>query len=218
MINGFAKVNLNKRELKRGFIFGIITSLVLSAVMGIIVLLQGTFQDIDWQILGTTLTIGVFSITSLSSLGLLESPKRNLRSFSLLTIFLSVMALALTVLLIWQNWDNDLEVLSQTAVVFTVLAISTAHASLLLALRNRGGSLSLLITATLSFVALVAAMIIYLVLASDIDVGDFFYRLLGVFAILDVLGTIILPIVSKFVIKETPEAPIAPELIIPEKP
>jgi len=77
---------------------------------------------------------------------------------------------------------------------------------MLLPLRNRGANQKTVVTATLMFIAAVAAMIIYLVWAADTDVGDLYYRTLGVFAILDVLGTIIAPILARL----APKTPIAP--------
>jgi hypothetical protein len=40
-------------------------------------------------------------------------------------------------------------------------------------------------------------MFIILVLNEAHDMGEFYFRLLGVFAILDVLGTIVTPILNK---------------------
>jgi hypothetical protein len=187
---------LSKADLKRMFIIGIITSLVLSAGAGIFVLLTGSFDLIDGKILGTTLAIGLFSITSLADLRNFESEQASYRSFALIGLGLSLIALVLVTLIIWS--DTFIDMPWKPAAVSSILAISAAHASLLLPARGKNAALNSAVTVTLGMIALVAGLIIYLVLGEDTEVGDMFYRLLGVFAILDVLGTILVPILSKF--------------------
>lgn len=194
---------MDKHSLKRLFVIGVVTSLVASALTGIFVLLKGSFDDTDWKILGTTLTVGVFSITSLANLRNLDSEFSSYRSFAIASITISVAAFFLAAFLIWGSgsWDD----LWKFAITLSVLAVSSAHSSLLLPLRQKNNSQKILVTGTLTFIGAVAGMIIYLIWVRDTDVGDFYYRLLGVFAILDVLGTIVSPILAKF--SPTPAAP-----------
>lgn len=186
------------------FLIGIVSSLVASALVGIFVLLTGSFDNTDWKILGTTLAVGIFSITSLANLRTFDSDKGLFRSYSAASIIISIAAFCLVTGLIWSESTSD--IIGKFTATFAVLAVSSAHASMLLPLRNRGANQKTVVTATLMFIAAVAAMIIYLVWAADTDVGDLYYRTLGVFAILDVLGTIIAPILARL----APKTPIAP--------
>ena len=51
--------------------------------------------------------------------------------------------------------------------------------------------------ATIGFISIVAVMLIFLVLEIIDEPGEYYFRLIGVFAILDVLGTIVTPILHK---------------------
>lgn len=190
---------MNKASLKRLFLIGVVSSLVVSAIVGIFVLLRGNFDSTDWKVLGTTFAVGVFSITSLANLRTLDSGNSLIRSFSAVSIIISIAALCLVAGLLWAESTSD--IIGKFTATFSVLAVSSAHASLLLPLRAHSARQKVIVTATLMFIAAVATMIIYLILASDTEVGDMYYRILGVFAILDVLGTIISPIMARFASK-----------------
>lgn len=194
----------NKATLKRYLIKAIITSLALSALVGIFVILLGTFGEVEARILLTTLAVGTFSITGLANLRNVESDKQNYRSFAWFGIASSMLAMFLSLILIWTfSGDSDYAPWRST-LVFMVLAVSTAHASLLLPLRGRSATVTNAANTTLICIAIVASFLIYLILGSDYDIGEFFYRLLAVAIILDVLGTIVTPILAKFADKPAP--------------
>jgi hypothetical protein len=194
----------DKRLLKRYFITAIITSLVISALIGILVILLGSFGEIQARILLTTLAIGIFSITSLANLRNLESQHISYRRFAELSIAFSLLAMLFTLSLIWISVEHTPW---KPALTFFVLAVSTAHASLLLPSRSRSTLLDVAVTATLACIAFVAGFLIYLIIVENTGVGEFFYRLLGVFAILDVLGTIVTPILARLVSNKSPQPP-----------
>lgn len=184
----------NKQILKRYFITAIITSLVGSAVLGIVAVLFGSFGWIEGRILLSTLAIGVMSITSLANLRNLESEHPSYRRFASLSIGFSLIAMLLTLSLIWVSAENTPW---KPTLVFFILAVSTAHASLLLSSRSKSRLLDVAVTTTLACITFVAGFLIYLILAEAAGIGELFYRLLGVFAILDVLGTIVTPVLAK---------------------
>ena len=69
-----------------------------------------------------------------------------------------------------------------------------------------------LLTATLAFATAVALMTSYLVVFEDQGLGDWYFRLLGVVAILDVLGTVTVAALVKFGPSEA--APVAGALAL----
>jgi 4-amino-4-deoxy-L-arabinose transferase-like glycosyltransferase len=80
--------------------------------------------------------------------------------------------------------------------------VSLAHANLLLLLAERRNPvLRTALFITVGFIALLAILII-LPIATEGDIpgenGEFYWRILGVVAILDVLGTIVLPVINRF--------------------
>ena len=188
------RTKTGKVHLKNLFVVAIVGALVLSAIIGIIVILKGSFDATDGRILLTTLVAGIFSVTSLANLRSSSSGKDAFRYFSWLSIFLSITAVVLVVVLIWQT--NLSGASWKPAMIFSILAIATAHISLLLPLEEKKQATRSLVFTTVGFIAIVAAMLIYLVVSGAND-SDFYFRVLGVFAILDVLGTIISPVVAK---------------------
>lgn len=87
-------------------------------------------------------------------------------------------------------------------ILFFILAVSTSHISLLLLIHSENKFVSGALLSTIIAIMFVVLILIIGVLNSFKDTGEFYVRLLGVFAILDVLGTIVKPILNKlYVIK-----------------
>lgn len=179
-------------NLKKYLLISLIVSLGISAFLGIIIFLLGNFGVFQVRILFTTLTIGGFSLTALSCASLLE--KNTFSKFASIGIILSVAGFFFLTSFIWgiSNWSWEVMMVS------IVLAFSTAHASLLLLIKSDKTIVNASLITTLIFISLVAFELIILVFMEfENDISDFWYRMLGVFAILDVLGTIVTPILSK---------------------
>ena len=181
-------------NFKKIFLITMIISLSISALIGVFVFLFGDFGETEFRLLMTTLTIGGYSLTGLCCSVLYE--KRKLAPLALFGIVISVIGFIYTILLIWEFidfWDEDSW---KALIIFLVLAFSTAHSCLLLLIKSNKSLVNIALSATLIFISIVALMLIIMVL-NEFDLGEFSFRLLGVFAILDVLGTIITPILNK---------------------
>lgn len=205
----------DKKTLKNYLIKTILVALVTCAGVGIFVMLTQSFGAIQAKILGSTLAIGIFSITSLANIRNLESQNSSYKIFARLSISFSLLALLFILSAIWISIT---ETPWKPTLVFTILAISTAHASLLLSDRSKSQMLDIAVTITIVSIAFVAGFIIYLILAEADNIGEFFYRFLGVFAILDILGTITVPIMARIVSKNkeqpAPESTSQPDAIL----
>jgi len=181
-------------NFKKIFLITMIISLSISALIGVFVFLFGNFGETEFRLLMTTLTIGGYSLTGLCCSVLYE--KRKFAPLALFGIVISVIGFIYTILLIWEFidfWDEDSW---KALIIFLVLAFSTAHSCLLLLIKSNKSLVNIALSATLIFISIVALMLIIMVL-NEFDLGEFSFRLLGVFAILDVLGTIITPILNK---------------------
>jgi len=189
-----------KSLFKKYLVTSIVVSLVAAALLGIVALLSGEFNDISWRVLITTLVIGVFSITSLASLRGFESKVVEELWVSRAGIVASLVAAVTVLLLVWAD-NLGGEGLAKTAAVVSVLAVGFAHISLILPFRSRSALSSMLTLTTCAAVAVVAGLIISLIFVEDLSEGGSVYRVLGVFAILDVLGTILIPVLSKMLPK-----------------
>ncbi len=190
------------RSIRRLAVIFIIVSLSLTALIGIVTLLTATFGDLQGKIMLTTLLIAGFSITALCHLAVVD---RALRVVGFIGIGASAVALLLGVVLVWFSWDNwnsGLDQVFKAFAIVSVIAVSLAHANLLLLLAERHNPLlrAALFT-TVGFIALVALLII-LPIATEGEIpgenGELYFRILGVAAILDVLGTIVLPVINRF--------------------
>lgn len=197
------------RGARRAAVIGIIVSLSITAVIGIATLLTGDFGDTQSRILGTTLLIAAFSITSLCHLAVAG---RALRIVGYVGIAVSVVALIAGVVLIWRDWGDygSLDVLFKAFAIFSILAVSFAHANLLLLLGERKRPVIRIgLFVTVGLIAVVASMLILPIL-TDGDIpgdNDDYWRVFGVVAILDALGTIVLPVMSRF-LRDDPGAAI----------
>ncbi|MFM9878535.1 MAG: hypothetical protein ACKVOG_11925 [Rhodoglobus sp.] len=189
------------RELRRTAVIFIIVSLSITALVGIVTLLTASFGEVQAKVILTTLLVAAFSITALCHLAVVG---RAPRVVGFAGIAASVLALITGVVLIWGSWDNwnsGWETLLKAFAVLGVLAVSLAHANLLLLLGDRPSSLIRYgLIATVGLIALLALLIVLPIVTDGRIPGDndVYWRILGVVAILDVLGTIVLPVVSRF--------------------
>ena len=179
---------------RKGAIYGIIISFSGAALVGIIALLGGDFGETQGKILLTTVLFGAFSITALCHLAIAD---RAMRIVGVSGLLASGVALVTGLVLVWRDWDaqdGGLDWLKIFAAA-GILAVSFAHANLLLLLAGRRrAAIRWGLAATLVAIAVVAVMLIIPVV-SDGEIpgqeGDLYWRVFGVIAILDVLGTVV---------------------------
>ena len=177
---------------KKYFLKILITALVISALIGIYLFLFGDFEDSDTRLLLTTLTVGWYSMTGLCS-SVVHNQKK-IKFFTLLGMIISVIGFFITVIAIWEIIDNDL--IWRLVMTFVILSVMISHVSLLFLIKPKSKKINYLMATTIIFITLVTAMLVVEIMIES-EKGDFFYRLLGVFAILDVLGTISTPVLNK---------------------
>ena len=170
----------------------VIASFSIAAVLGIIALLGGgEFGEAEAKILLTTVIVGVESVALLCYLSVADRPTAWV---GILGVGVSVVPFGLALWLTWVDlFDGDLW---PTLGSGTTVAASLAQVCLLLALvaRPRVGPA---LMATFGAIAIVGAMIIVAIWDGD-SYDDTFWRVFGVVAILDVLGTVVLSALAAF--------------------
>jgi hypothetical protein len=189
------------RGLRRIAVVAIIVSLSLTALVGIVTLLTATFGELQGKVVLTTLLVAAFSITALCHLAVVG---RALRIVGWVGIGASGVALILGVVLIWGSWENWNETWDDVLKAFataSVVAVSLAHANLLLLLAERRSPvLRTALFITVGLIGLLALLII-LPIVTEGEIpgqnGELYFRVLGVVAILDALGTIVLPVINR---------------------
>lgn len=197
------------RGVRRASVIVVIVAVSLSAILGIVLLLTGGWGDLQGRVLGTTVVIAVFAVTALCHLAQVDRP---LRVVGFLGIAASIAALVPILWIIWGDWtvwgvitSAGYEWLWKSFAVLGILAGSLAQANLLLLLASRRQpAVRVVLVVTLVAIAVVA-ILIWLPILTDGDVpgdwADGYWRLFGVIAIVDVLGTIVLPVLG-LVLKE----------------
>lgn len=189
------------RGTRRAAIVALVVSLSSTAIIGIAVLLTGSFGELQGRVLGTTLIIAGFSILALCHLAVVGRPVRVV-GFAGLAV--SALALVLGLVVIWMPWhswpDGLLGGFLRWFGVAGILAGGLAHANLLLLLASRRQPvIRAAMAITLVAIAIVALMSILPIVSDGSIPGsawDTYWRWFGVVAIIDVLGTVALPIVA----------------------
>ena len=186
------------RGLRRAAIVVVIVSLLLAGALGILALLSGQFGETQGRILLTTLAVAAFGLTALCHLAIAS---HRFRVVGYIGIAASVAALVPALLLIWSWFD-----LSETTGewfralgVLTILAVTLAQTNLLLRFASATRAIVRVgLIVTLGAAAIVAVML-WLPILTDgsipgADTG--YWRIFGIIAIIDVIGTIAVPIIG----------------------
>jgi hypothetical protein len=154
-----------------------------------------TDWDDEWQIPTTTFATSVYSFLALGSAALLDRrPGSPLGRGGVAT---SLVAGFLALLLIWFESVDDNEAVLKLWGIATVAAVVASHVALLLA-RARdddGSAVSTTLMLTVATSSLLGTLVA-LAIVGEWDDGDW-WRALGSLAVLDLLGTALVPILRK---------------------
>jgi hypothetical protein len=198
----------NIKGVRRIAIWTVIISLVVTALIGIYTIVVGEFGETQGKVMLTTLAVAGFSILALCHLAVFG---RDVKVFGWVGIGTSGVALGLAATLIWWDWSDymseprDLYLnLTKSFAVSALVAVSLAHANLMLLLQN--SSLRWIRTAlsvALVFITIVPALVIPVLLTDGtfppMSFQDVYWRFFGVILILDALATIALPVTTLIV-------------------
>lgn len=202
------------RGARRAAVVALVVSISLTAVVGIVVLLTGDFGEVQGRVLTTTLLVAGFSTVALCHLAVAGRP---VRVVGFVGLAVSAIALVIGLVLIWTPWDSwsgGSGELWRWFGVTGILALSLAHANLLLLLAGRRHPfVRTAMAITVAAIALVALVLILPILSDGAIPGDTgwdaYWRWFGVIAIVDALGTVVLPVVG-LLIRDRPTGPAAP--------
>lgn len=173
----------------------VIVSFSLAALLGIIALVGAdVLGDTGSKVLGTTFVVGVEALAVLCYLAV-----GNTRLWWLGVVggIISLVPFAIALWLIWSESSQDGALLRTLGVAVTIAA-SLAQASLLSTVADRPRPRVVpLLAVTFAAIAVLAVMICYPII-TDSEPSSWYWRILGIVAILDVLGTILVIALQKF--------------------
>ena len=193
----------NQFSIKQAFLYTVIAALVLSALMGIDVLLSGEFRETEGRILATTLAVSFFSMLSLACAAAHEKGQSHW-PLSIPGLALGAAGLVLYVLSIWLDWWHwnryPTPHADQWLAILGIFSFSFAQASVLSLARVRPQVRWVFYAAVISILAL-AAFISGMILAEPGREG-WPFRVAGILGILDACFSLCVPIVSRLSGKE----------------
>ena len=191
--------NINLRRL---FLYLLIGSVALSAVVGIGVLLLGDFGLIEVRVLMTTMVITIVSVLGLACGAYIEV--RGGKHVPLAGIAFSVIAGLMSFFIIWNVLDDE-EVFIKSFLTATLLAAACSHLSLLsLARLDRRFSWTRI--SAVVCIVLLCSILLLILWFEPTGESDLIYRMLGVLGILLASISVITPVLHKLSSGEATDA------------
>lgn len=180
-------------NFKKIFLIAVISSLSISALIWIIIFLIWEFREMEVKILFTALSLWFYSLLWFCCS--LPYEKNRFKFFGILWIIICIISCIYSILFIWDyytDYNNTWKIILSAIWI----SFSLGHISLLTLINSEKGLINTILKITIFFVLIVLFLLLILIWW-DIDDSDVFIRLIWVSVILDVLGTIILPILNK---------------------
>jgi hypothetical protein len=177
-------------RLRKTFLWLFVGFLGLTALVAIVTVLIGEFDELDGKILGTTFTLSAASICAMSCAAFIE--KRKVVSLGIAGIGAAALAAAMVIIGMWAEIGEEIYLKSLGTMI--VLAVGFAHTFLLvlpdLVKQHRWAQpVAMLLIFILGLQILFAIWI-------EPD-ADLYFKILTVFAILVGLMTLMIPILLK---------------------
>lgn len=160
-------------------------------LLSAIFFLFGSFGEVQGRVLATVFSLGFFSLLILLSASKFDHS--DLAFFARTGVVSGVLAAAMLQLLIWSVLEPG-EIGFRTIGILTVVAFGVAHA---MALWRSGISKVALISLEITLLSISVVCIMLIVMIVGFKTNEFFFRGLGFFAVLDVAGTIITPLLAR---------------------
>ena len=184
--------NLN---IKKTFLYTLIGSITVSALLGIWAILAGEFGEFQAKILGTTLTVVGTSLLGLACGAFWESPRASesgLKIIPIAGIILAFVAAITVLVMIWWQIDNIWKI----GAVSGIFAFSLAQLSLL-SLANLSEKFKGVLTIAYLVILGLAAINSILIIIEPSNDSNFVMRLIGVLAVIDAALTVMIPILHR---------------------
>lgn len=193
-------LQLDFMKLKRFFLMGLIASVLLASLMGIYALLaRKSLDEFEWKIIGSTSSVGLFSLTSL--MAAIVHERGVWRPMMVIDFIISGLGLVTYLLAIWLLFDlvryEYEEYIGKLMGIQAVWAIAIAHAGLLALTRSDIAYVRWPRLITIVFVFCLAGFITLTILVEPRYSEELYFRIIGILSIIVVAGTITTPVMQK---------------------
>ena len=183
----------------------LVGGLCIAAAVAVVALLSGSFDEVHWRVIASSLGFSVFTSTAAAGAALRARSDGRLRALGTATVAAS---LAAFVLLVAGLWIDDVDWLWRGFGVAGLAALWTSHASLMLgALRPTDSPLvrrlSVVSAVTLGIETSVGVLVLVDVISEVSDAGA---RILAALIVVTVLATALPPILRRMARPESSAA------------
>jgi hypothetical protein len=184
-------------DLRRLASRALVAGLCASALVAIVALLSGSFDDTHWRVIGSSLGFSIFTCTAAAGGALRSRSHSGLRALGTATVAASLSALVLLFAALWV--DEDVDALWRGFGIAGLASLWTSHASLMLGALRPGDTP---VVRTLSQISaytlgIETAVGVGALLELVTDVGDVAPRVLAALIVVTVLTTVLAPILRR---------------------
>jgi hypothetical protein len=120
----------HRPSIRRLFGWTLVVCLCFSALVAIVALLSGSFDDTDWRLIGTSLTFAVYSALAASGAALRDKEHPAAPPLGIATATTAAIGFLLVLLVLWLEDPGD--GLVRTWGVVTIAALVSSHAAIVL--------------------------------------------------------------------------------------
>ena len=174
-------------EFKKFFLFNLIGSLIISAIVAVITVLIGEFNEITARVLLTLLMVIIHSLISLAFMW--DDERQNtferLAFFSNIVFVLIIISFLTSIFGIWKIIPGELVTnLYQT---YFVIGFAALHGDILSKALNKETYMDMIIYANYIFMIIVVLMLQPIIFFDNAikELGEMFFRILGAIGIID---------------------------------
>ena len=185
---------MQKLNLKKLFLYLLIASVSISALLGIFTILLGNFGELEIKVLLTTLLISVISILGLACGASIEAKRGKFLPYA--GIAFSLIAGICWVILIWIKFDTTSDLFPRIVMSSTVFAAAFSHLSLI-SLARLDRKFRWAIYSLFAGVFALVSLFMGFIWITDFFDNEFSYRILGVLTIIVSALTITIPVLHK---------------------
>ncbi len=198
---------INFAELKKFFLYNLIGSLIIAALVAVVTVLVGEFNEVASKVL---ITLSMVMLHSLISLAFIWDDKRQ-NTFTRLNFFINVLFIViilsfLTSLFgIWEIIPGD--IVWQLYQTYFLFGFASLHGNVLAKALNKEKYMDTIIYINFIFMGIVVLMLEPIIFTHNASrvLGDVFFRILGAVAIIDGTLSILTMIFYKLYMNKNPK-------------
>jgi len=186
-------MQIKSLDIRKFFFSILIGSLITAALVAVVTILVGEFNEIMAKVIGTLVTVVIHSTISFGFIsGSEKKGTLNTLSFFTNVIFgILVMSLFTSIFGIWNIFESD--TVSKFYVMYFIFAFAALHANILFRVLNKEKYIDNIVLVNYLFMILVVLMLIPSIFIdnSDLVLGDMYFRILSAAGIIDGTLTIL---------------------------